>query len=177
MRKSIKISTKIRKQTRRGKRKSQKHYNKSLRFLGVNCAGMRSKVMTFRNVLAELKPSVFFVQETKYKDAGKFKMENFIIYELVRQSRDGGGLALGVAKELNPAWVREGDDEVEALSVEISVKNMKIRCCAAYGCQENDLLERKEKFWKYLDEEVFYAGQSGSGFILQFDGNLWAGRH
>ena len=132
--------------------------------------------MTFKKVINELKPLVFLVEETKFKNCGKLKLDNFIIYELVRQNRDGGGLALGVAKELNPAWVREGDDTVEALSVEISVKSMKIRCCASYGCQENELIERKEKFWNYLDEEVFFAEQSGAGFVLHFDGNLWAGK-
>ena len=71
--------------------------------------------------------------------------------------------------------MREGDDSVEALSVEISLKDMTIRCCAAYGCQENEKQERKEKFWDYLDEEVLLAEQSGAGFILHFDGNLWAG--
>ena len=52
---------------------------------------------------------------------------------------------------------------------------MKIRCCTAYGCQENEKVERKERFWNFLDEEVSAADQAGSGFILQFDGNLWAG--
>ena len=28
------------------------------------------------------------------------------------------------------------------LSVEITLKNMKIRCCTAYGCQENEKVER-----------------------------------
>ena len=46
-------------------------------------------------------------------------------------------------------------------------------CC--YGCQENDLVERKEAFWKYLDEEVNFADESGAGFVMHFDGNLWAG--
>ena len=96
--------------------------------------------------------------------------------KFVRQNNDGGGgFALGVAKELSPAFVREGDDDCEALSVEISVKNLTIRCCAAYGCQETYRVERKEKFWNYLDEEVFLAEQTGAGFVLQFDGNLWAG--
>jgi hypothetical protein len=161
--------------TKRGKRKSKKQFNKSLRFLGVNCAGLRSKMMTFKKVLQELQPSVFFAEETKFKECGKIKVDNYIIYELVRENREGGGIALGVIKELNPAWVREGNDDVEALSVEISVKDMVIRCCAAYGCQENDPIERKENFWKYLDEEILYAEQSGAGFVLQFDGNLWAG--
>ena len=127
-------------------------------------------------MLLDLQPSVFFVEETKYKDTGKLKFDNYVIFELVRENREGGGLALGCAKDLNPVWVREGDDSVEALSVEIFVKKMKIRCCVAYGCQECDSIDRKEAFWTYLDEEVLEADSSESGFILHFDGNLWAGK-
>ena len=142
----------------------------------MNSAGLRPKLSTFKKVIQELKPAVFFIEETKYKEAGKLKIGNYNIFELVRQSQDGGGgLALGCLKELQPAWVREGDDQVEALSVEIYLKHIKIRCCVAYGCQETDLVERKEAFWSYLDEEVSLADQSESGFILHFDGNLWAG--
>ena len=79
-----------------------------------------------------------------------FNLENYYVFELVRQSRDGGGgLALGCLKDLQPVWVREGDDQVEALSVEINLKCLKIRCCIAYGCQENDLVERKDAFWLF----------------------------
>ena len=91
--------------------------------------------------MSELKPSIFFIEETKYKETGRIKLENYVIFELVRKSRDGGGLALGCVKELQPVFVREGDDNVEALSVEISVRNMRIRCCVAYGCQETELVE------------------------------------
>ena len=147
-----------------------------MRLLGVNSAGLRSKLSTFRKILTKLKPSVFFVEESKYKTIGKLKFANFVIFELLRKNKEGGGLALGCAKELQPVWLREGDDFVEALSVEIFVKMMKIRCCIAYGCQENDNVDRKQAFWKYLDEDVLLAHNSGSGFILHFDGNLWAGK-
>ena len=172
----MKISRKEIKLNKRGKRKSKKCLSKKLRLLGVNSGGLRLKLMTFKKVLCDLKPSIFFIEETKYKDVGKIKLENYMIFELVRQSRDGGGgLAIGCVKDLHPVWMREGDDLVEALSISISIKNMSIRCCVAYGCQENDLTERKEAFWRYLDEDVLMASNSGSGFILQFDGNLWAG--
>ena len=71
--------------------------------------------------------------------------------------------------------MREGEGPVEALSVNIFVKKFKIRCCVAYGCQETDLIENKEAFWKYMNEEVLEATQSDSGLVMQFDGNLWAG--
>ena len=35
-----------------------------------------------------------------------------------------------------------------------SVKTMTIRCCVAYGCQENSLVEKKNKFWGFIEEEV-----------------------
>ena len=147
-----------------------------MRFLGVNAAGLRSKLTSFYKVVSDLKPSVFFIQETKFQDIGKLKLQNYIIYEFVRQNSDGGGgLALGCDKDLNPAWVREGDDQVEAISVEICLKNMKIRCCNAYGCQENENVNKKDAFWTYLDNEVLEAERAGSGFLLHFDGNLWAG--
>ena len=37
------------------------------------------------------------------------------------------------------------------------------------------ILKKKNSFWKYLDEEVINAKSSGSGLIIQMDGNLWAG--
>ena len=52
-----------------------------------------------------------------------------------------------------------------------------IRLCVAYGPQETEQVLKKEEFWKYLDEEVFQADNGGTGFILQFDGNLWAGNN
>ena len=130
------------KKTRRGRRRRAKVLRKQLRFLGVNSAGLRSKLSTFKKILSELKPSVFFIEETKFKDEGKIKLDsNYAIFEQVRKSRDGGGgLAIGCDKQLHPVWLREGEDDVEALSVEISAKEMKIRCCVAYGCQENELL-------------------------------------
>ena len=56
-------------------------------------------------------------------------------------------------------------------------EKLKIKpCCVAYGCQENDVNEKKEAFWKYMDEEVIEAADSGAGLIIHFDGNLWAGK-
>ena len=124
-----------------------------------------------------MKPSVIFAQETKYKEEGQLKLgDEYIVYEQVRKGeKGGGGLALCCLKELNPCLVSEGKDCVEAISVDIYLNNMKIRCCTAYGPQENENIEKKYAFWEHLDREVFEAENAGAGFVLQFDGNLWAG--
>ena len=172
MRRDLKIRIK---NNKRGKRKNTKNFSRNLRFLGVNAAGLKSKLLSFNKVLTELNPSVFFVEETKMKYEGRLKLKNYVVFEKIRQDKNGGGIALGCIKDLNPVWVREGEGDIEALSVEISVKNMKIRCCVAYGFQENENIEKKNNFWKYLDEEVLNAKSAGSGLIIQMDGNLWAG--
>ena len=164
------------KQRKRKESKRNQFCIKSLRMLGVNAAGIKSKLTSFKNILNELKPAVFFIEETKQKDEGKLKFENYDVFEHVRDNRKGGGgLALGCLKDLQAVYVRGGDQEVEALSVDIFVKNFKIRCCVAYGCQESDLEKRKDSFWDYLAEEVSLAEQAEAGFILHMDGNLWAG--
>ena len=166
-----------RKRVRRGKRKSSQGFEKSLRFMGVNSAGLKSKMTTFKKVLNDLQPSVFCIEETKYKETGKLKFENYVVFESVRGNGvAGGGLALGCLTDLNPAWVRDGGDAVEAISVDIFLRSMKIRCCAAYGPQENDAIANKEAFWQYLDEDVSAAKSGGAGYILHCDGNLWAGK-
>ena len=83
---------------------------------------------------------------------------------------------IGCIKDLHPALVREGKDDIEAISIEIFLTKIRIRCVVAYGPQENQSTEKKHAFWGFLDEEVQFAKLSGSGFILQFDGNLWAGK-
>ena len=34
-----------------------------------------------------------------------------------RNDKSGGGLAIGVLKELNPTWIRDGEDKVEAMTI------------------------------------------------------------
>ena len=75
-------------------------------------------------MIFDLQPALFFIQEIKYKTEGRFKKENFQIFELIRKNKEGGGLALGCQKELKPVWLREGNDEVEALTIEIILRKL-----------------------------------------------------
>lgn len=96
-------------------------------------------------------------------------------YEHLRTKGDGGGLALSARTELSPAFVRDGGEEVEALTVDIQVRQMTISCTTAYGPQKNADIKKKTAFWNYLSEEATRASNEGKGFVLQGDLNSWLG--
>ena len=53
--------------------------------MGANAAGISSKLYSFNDILKKLKPSIFFIEETKLKQQGNLKIDkpsNFIIDEL-----------------------------------------------------------------------------------------------
>ena len=161
---------------RRRKRKKPKEFSKSLRMIGVNAAGLKPKLSTLKKVINNLDPALFFIEETKFKAEGRFKIENFLIFELVRESRDGGGgLAIGCIKDLKPVLARKGNDDIEALTIDISLQKLKIKCVVGYGPQENSKTENKIQFWNYIEEDAKTAWENGQGFIFHCDGNLWAG--
>ena len=149
-----------------------------LRLVGVNAAGVSSKFKSLDNMLTALSPGVFFIEETKMRKPGQIKTkmsENYIIYELIRKNGGGGGLAIGIEKNLKPVWIDEGNDDVEVLIIEARADDFKFRCVGAYGPQESEKVEKKTKFWARLSNEVENAATSEAGFILQMDGNLRAG--
>ena len=101
-------------------------------------------------------------------------LDGYIVYEHLRKGKTaGGGLLFAIIQELSPALVRDGGSEVEAITVDINVKQMQIVCSTAYGPQENDSRGKKDIFWKYLDEDVKRAKFEGKEYILQGDLNAW----
>ena len=174
-----KTKDEIKSKNRRGLRRNRKkQYQRKLSFVGINAAGLSSKMSSFDSVLKSLKPTVFFVEETKLKTSGRIKTENsrgYQIFELNRTGKAGGGLAIGALNDTEPIWISEGDNEVEVLVVEISVSEMQIRCIAAYGPQEGATPEKKEHFWARITAEIEDAQANEKAIIFQMDGNLWGG--
>ena len=94
---------------RRPRRGRNKKLNKTINILNCNANGLKNKLSSLEKVVLYLNPSIWAIQETHMQKAGKIKFPNsskYQIYELVRTEKKGGGLALGVEKELNPSWVR-----------------------------------------------------------------------
>ena len=122
----------------------------------------------------------FLLEETKLKKQGQINTKwskNYYIFELLRKEKKicGGGLAIGVKKELEPTWVGEGDDDCEILVVQAKLKDINTRCIVGYGPQAGDSVEKKEKFWARLENEVKDAKEAKCAVLIHIDGNLHLG--
>ena len=168
---------------KRIRRKQNKTKLSTLKFIGNNADGIMNKLESLENILKE-NPSAIFLQETQSNRPGRIKTpssKKYTWYELHRTQKapkgeKGGGIALGVLNILEPSWISEGDDDAEAITVEIWIEGFPIRLVCGYGPQVYDKYPRKEKFWAYLNAEVLNATNNGAAFVLQMDGNLWAGK-
>ena len=109
------------------------------------------------------------------KSSGKYTFYELHRTKSAQKGEKGGGIALGVLNSLEPSWISEGDDDCETITVEVWVSGFPIRLVCGYGPQEYDQNEQKIKFWDYLNKEVSDALQDRAAFVLQMDGNLWAG--
>ena len=175
--KKVTISKKINKKShRRAKRNSIKSKKQKLCVLGVNADGIKGKWSTFKNVVNKIKPLIWNIQETKFLKDGGLKMNGYKVFEHIRSTQDGGGgLAIGCSTKLKPVLTKHGGDDVEAITINVNVKNFKISFNNAYGPQNNDSVDKKDKFWQYFDEEAKRAENEGDGFLLQGDLNAWLG--
>ena len=76
----------LRKQKKRIKRGGKKHKNQSFVMFSTNAAGLKSKVQSLKNEIKSVNAAIFTVQETHFPKKGKFKLENFEIFEAIRKN-------------------------------------------------------------------------------------------
>ena len=167
-----------RKNRKRSEIRKHKLKPKKLRMFGVNAAGIKCKLDSLKNILERLNPQIWAVQETKLKPNERIKCDatdNFQMFYLYRHESQGGGLVIGVDKEIESTLVREGNDLVEAIVVQVVIGKLTIKIIVGYGPQENAPKEKKDKFWEFLEDEIIKADLENHGLIIQMDGNLHAG--
>ena len=172
---------KQKKEKKKRKRSEKRKYNTDkyeLKIFAANAAGISCKLKSFENILLEIKPQIWMLEETKLKPNGRIKCEalnDFQVFYLNRQKSQGGGLAVGVHKEIESTLIRDGDDETEVLSVQTLIAGIPVRIIVAYGPQENASIEKKNKFWSFIENEIKETEIKDHGIIFQMDGNLHAG--
>ena len=135
----------------RRKRKQSHNLSKKLQYSFMNCnaSSLKSKLKSFENVLKNENPAVVCLQETHFRRSGMIKVhgiEEFEIFELIREGKGGGGLALGAKKSLSPLWINDGGNKVEAITVQITVKGQNVRITNAYDQQNYSFADSKFNF-------------------------------
>ena len=142
--------------------------------MGANSAGLANKKESFERNLNLFLPGVFLVQETKLRRKNKIKHPNYITFEYLRENNTGGGLLTAVHKTLNPVSI-SNDNEEEVLVVEATIAHKKVRFINAYGPQEDDKDDIKERFYNRIDQEVKCSKLAGSMVCIEMDANAKLG--
>ena len=123
----------------------------------ANAAGMAKKSHSLTHELKECNATIFSIQETNYKKKGRYKNNEYDIFEAIRNNKDKGGTMLGIHKSLNPVLVEEYSDTFELLVTEIKVVEKQIRVITGYGPQESWSDVEKMPFFIALEEEISKA--------------------
>ena len=139
-----------------------------------------SKLDSFDNWIRESKPGIFTMQETKVTIMGQIQSQSTNKYQLYEKIQEvnpglGGGLCIGVNKNLHSSLLREGEEEVECLTVQVQVGQQEMVVVCGYGPQVYASPARKEKFWEYLGREVQEASREDKMLVIQMDSNCWLG--
>ena len=93
---------KIRRPVKRGRKKIRDTY---LNILSTNAASLKEKVNSFKSEVLRTNAGIFTIQETHYSKKGKIKVDDYELFEAIRQNKEKGGTLIGVHKALKP-----GDD-------------------------------------------------------------------
>ena len=122
-----------------------------------------------------IKPIVFFIQETLYDKKGLFKVENYEVFESIRQG-NGGSILTGAHKRLNPVLISDSsEDDIEVLVIEGELNGKKVRFINGYGPQEYANVDTRIKFFARIEEEVIIAKLQGAMICIEMDANAKLG--
>ena len=164
----------------KGKKRQRKPKNirSKLNVCGTNANGINSKKESLRNLLYTDKPHVFMIQETKLGRKKQFKLDDYEIFEKARKDKSGGGVMIGIKKDIEgtPVNVSPEDEDVEIVVVEIQLKAITIRFLTGYGPQEDDSGEKINKFYCALEEEMVLCEERDCGLIMELDCNANLGK-
>ena len=142
---------------RRSKRKNLRNENKDeeekiLKCYYINARSINNKKTNLEIVIENLDLDLIFIDETNIKSITP-RIDTHRWIKTKRDDEKGGGIAMMVKKELKPLCKKiEGKNE-NILNVEMSLnRNKKIYFITIYGFQENEKIEKVEKFYKDLQE-------------------------
>ena len=137
---------------------------------------MKYKDEDLKNKIKFFESAIFSVQETHYQKKGKFKIQNFVIFESIRKNKENGGSMLGIHVALQPVLIKEYNENFELIVVEIKIADKSIRVMTGYGPQETWTPEEKMPYFVALEHEISTAELEGKSTIITMDANSKLGK-
>ena len=131
---------------------------------------MQGKLESFYQELKVNKASIFTLQETHFTKKGQIKIENFEIFEAIR-NKAKGGTAIGVHTGLKPVLIKEYAEDFELVVVEVKANTKEIRIISGYGPQESWPVAARMPFFNALEEEIVKAELEDKSVIIEMDAN------
>ena len=158
------------KHKKNNKKQNQNKYH-TLKIFSANADGLGRKQHSLTHQISENKSTVFTIQETNHKTKGKYKNNEYEIFEAIRKNKEKGGTMLGIHKSLEPVLIEEYSDNFELIVTEIKISNKEIRLMTGYGPQEYWIDDEKMPFFVALEEEVSKATTANKSVIIAMDAN------
>ena len=148
---------------------------KVIKMLSTNAAGLvKGKVKSLLEAIEYHNPNIICIQETHFRRKGRFKLNNFTVFEAIRDTKCGG-IMIVIKNYLNPKLVNEYNEGFELIIVHITTCYGKIRLICGYGPQENWIEEKRIPFFLALEKEIEKAKLVGEEVIIQMDANAKLG--
>ena len=102
-------------------------------------------------------------------------MQDFHIFESIRENKENGESMLVLHIGLEPVLVSGYSDTFELLVVEVKIANKAIQVITGYGPQENWQENGKTPFYNALDEEIASTELEGKSILIAMDANAKLG--
>ena len=132
---------------------------------------MKHKEEDLKNKVRYFSRGIVAIPETHFKSKGKFKLQDYQIFESIRKNKDNGGSMHGIHVALHPVLVSEYCEHFELIVAEIEVANKNIRVITGYRPQENWEDKDRLPFFTALEKEVASAQLEGKAVIIAMDAN------
>ena len=146
-------------------------YRNKLVIVGSNCAGIKNKSESLRNLIKTLDVGILFLQETKLCRKNQIKVPNIVIFETNRTQNGGGGLITAVHEKFEPTLLQSDQDNPDVLIVQCKISSFSVSLINGYGPQENEPHGEKMKFFTCFEIAIQSALFNGNLICSELDAN------
>ena len=143
----------------------------------VNIRGIKSKILSLSEIIAEVEPTVIAITETHLGEKEKIDIQGYEVYRS-NGSTQSGGVAIAILKKVSNIVVQvlERNNIGQSLWLLLNNTKIKLRIGLIYAPQEKDTLAKDLKIiYKEIEDQSKKAKENGELFLVMGDFNCKVG--